>query len=140
MRNLILVLFLLVVSAALFDVVNAVSSNSKSLSPPNDQCTTIIVGRKAGKHGPMATHTADCLDCDFRVNRVPAADHAPGSTRNVYLFKGDYPQTLTSDRGATWMPSNLEGTPEQLAAWGYQSQVLMTIPEVSSILVGRGAP
>jgi len=101
-----------------------------SIAPRNDQCTTMIVGRKAGKHGPMTTHTADCLDCDFRVNKVPAADHAPGSMRNVYLFKGDYPQTLVADRGATWQVSNLEGTDEQKAAWGTQSEILMTIPEV----------
>jgi len=129
MRSALFFLLVLAILTEVVDVVNAVAS--KSLSLPKDQCTTIIVGRKAGKHGPMTTHTADCLDCDFRVNRVPAADHAPGSTRNVYLFKGDYPQTLTSDRGPTWLPSNLEGTPEQKAVWGNQSEVLMTIPEVS---------
>lgn len=98
-----------------------------------DRCTTMITGKKAGKSGPMTTHTADCLDCDFRVNKVPAADHPPGSMRNIYLFKGDYPQTITSDRGATWLPSNLEGTDEQKAAWGTQSTVIMTIPEVSNL-------
>lgn len=35
-----------------------------------DRCTTIIVGPKAGKEGPMTTHTADCLNCDFRVGKV----------------------------------------------------------------------
>ena len=103
-----------------------------------DRCTTMIVGKKAGKDGPMTTHTADCLDCDFRANKVPAADHPKGSTRNCYLYKGDYPQSLMEDRGATWKKQNLEGTEEQKRAWGDQSEVVMTIPEVrdrSSMLV-----
>jgi hypothetical protein len=114
-------------------VVPIIATNDSVIIDPAhlDECTAIIVGRKAGKHGPMTTHTADCLDCDFRVNKVPAMDHAPGSVRNVYLFKGDYPQTLASDRGATWLPNNLEGTPEQLVAWGTQSEIVMSIPEVS---------
>lgn len=37
-----------------------------------DRCTTIIVGPKAGKEGAMTTHTADCLNCDFRVGKVGA--------------------------------------------------------------------
>ena len=35
-----------------------------------DRCTTIVVGPKAGIEGPMTTHTADCLNCDFRVAKV----------------------------------------------------------------------
>ena len=35
-----------------------------------DKCTTIAVGPKAGIYGPMATHTADCADCDFRIGKV----------------------------------------------------------------------
>ena len=134
-----IVIFLLLVPV----LVSALANDD--IAPRNDQCTTIIVGRKAGKHGPMTTHTADCLDCDFRVNKVPAADHAPGSMRNVYLFKGDYPQTLTEDRGPTWQVSNLEGTAAQKAAWGNQSQILMTIPEVRihdscAMTAGRQGP
>lgn len=37
-----------------------------------DRCTTIIVGPKAGVEGAMTTHTADCLNCDFRINKVGA--------------------------------------------------------------------
>jgi len=95
-----------------------------------DRCTTMIVGKKAGKHGPMTTHTADCLDCDFRASKVPAADHPKGAMRNCYLYKGDYPQSVMEDRGATWMVANLEGTDEQKEAWGTQSEVVMQIPEV----------
>ena len=39
-------------------------------APKVDRCTTIIVGKKAGVSGPMNTHTADCSDCDFRINKV----------------------------------------------------------------------
>jgi dipeptidase len=99
-----------------------------------DRCTTMIVGKKAGKHGPMTTHTADCLDCDFRANKVPAADHPKGSMRNCYLYKGDYPQSLMEDRGPTWTVANLEGTDEQKKAWGAQSEIVMQIPEVSSFV------
>jgi hypothetical protein len=35
-----------------------------------DKCTTIVVGPKAGIEGPMASHTADCADCDFRIGKV----------------------------------------------------------------------
>jgi hypothetical protein len=35
-----------------------------------DRCTSIIVGPKAGVEGAMTTHTADCLNCDFRVGKV----------------------------------------------------------------------
>jgi dipeptidase len=96
-----------------------------------DRCTTMIVGKKAGVDGPMTTHTADCLDCDFRASKVPAANHPKGSMRNCYLYKGDYPQSVMEDRGATWKVANLEGTDEQKQAWGTQSEIVMTIPEVS---------
>jgi hypothetical protein len=35
-----------------------------------DKCTSIAVGPKAGSEGPMNTHTSDCGDCDFRINKV----------------------------------------------------------------------
>jgi hypothetical protein len=100
-----------------------------------DRCTTMITGKTAGKHGPMTTHTADCLDCDFRASKVPAQDHAPGATRNCYLYKGDYPQSVMTDRGTGWLPSNIEGTEEQKKAWGTISEVVMTIPEVSIVFI-----
>ena len=42
-----------------------------TIGPESDKCTTMITGKSAGKHGPMTTHTADCADCDFRMNRMP---------------------------------------------------------------------
>jgi dipeptidase len=50
--------------------------------------------------------------------------------RPLYLYKGDYPGTITSRRGHTWHPDNLEGTPEQLAAWGKESAITGYIPQV----------
>ena len=78
----------------------------------------------------MVTHTADCLDCDFRVNKVPAKDWWAGAMRDTYEYKGNYPSTVAKDRGTTWQPWNLEGTPEQLKAWGERSTLTGQIPQV----------
>eukprot|EP00607_Mallomonas_marina_P009286 CAMPEP_0182418534 /NCGR_PEP_ID=MMETSP1167-20130531/2939_1 /TAXON_ID=2988 /ORGANISM="Mallomonas Sp, Strain CCMP3275" /LENGTH=659 /DNA_ID=CAMNT_0024592781 /DNA_START=89 /DNA_END=2068 /DNA_ORIENTATION=- len=110
----------LVVNAAPDDVVFA----------ETDRCTTIAVGRKAGVEGPMVTHTADCLDCDFRINKVPARDWPDDSVRETYEYKGNYPSTIAIDRGDTWQPSNLEGTPTQLKAWGDKSVLTGRLPQV----------
>ncbi len=83
----------------------------------------------------MTTHTADCADCDFRINKVPARDHEEGATRPLYLYKGSYPATITSDRGVTWHPDNLEGSKEQLAAWGTESVITGRIPEVKACMI-----
>lgn len=95
-----------------------------------DRCTTIIVGPKAAVGGPMTTHTADCSDCDFRLNKVPARRHAPGTQRALYEYKGDYPATIAADRGTTWTVENLEGSKEQRLEWGASSTVTGRIPEV----------
>ena len=38
-----------------------------------DQCTAILVSKEAAADGvgSMTTHTNDCLDCDFRIVKVP---------------------------------------------------------------------
>ena len=56
-----------------------VQSNKNNLLDVEDRCTTIAVGPGAGKDGPMATHTSDCLNCDFRINKVPARDWPKGN-------------------------------------------------------------
>ena len=86
---------------------------------PEDSCTAIAVGISAAAEGegPMTTHNMDCLDCDFRINKVPAADWPKGSERPLYLIRDEYPQLVTNNRGETWDINNLEGTKEQLAAW-----------------------
>jgi hypothetical protein len=79
----------------------------------------------------MTTHTSDCSNCDFRVNKVPAKDWPKGSIRPLYLYRGQYPSTISTLRGATWDPNNLEGTPEQVHAWGKESMTTGYIPEVN---------
>ena len=103
----------------------------KITSVDGDRCTTIVLGKLAGVGGPMTTHTADCSECDFRLNKVPAKDHLPGSMRALYEYKGDYPATIASDRGKTWHPDNLEGSDKQKGLWGTVSKITGYIPEVS---------
>lgn len=103
----------------------------RALEAETDRCTTMAVGAGAGSQGPMATHTSDCLDCDFRVNKVPAADWKDGSVRPLYEYRGSYPATVSSERGETWLPRNLEGSAAQLAAWGEESTRTGTIPQVA---------
>lgn len=100
------------------------------LTASQDRCTSIIAGAKAGVDGPMTTHTNDCADCDFRLAKVPARDWPVGSKRPLYLYKGSYPVNIMSDRGDTWLPSNLEGSPEQLAVWNEPTPVTGYIPQV----------
>jgi len=71
-----------------------------------DRCTTITVGRKASKDGStMTTHTNDCHQCDSRVMRVPAKDHAPGSLRPVYMAENmEYPRYIGYSRGPAYHP------------------------------------
>jgi len=97
------------------------------------RCTTIAVSRGASTEGPMVTHTADCSDCDFRVNKVPAMDHPEGSVRTLYEYRGPYPATVTKERGekGTWHPDNLQGSESQLDAWGSHSVITGTIPQVA---------
>ena len=65
------------------------SSASADVSFPEvDRCTSILVGAHAGTQGPMTTHTADCSDCDFRINKTPSQDHKEGSVRKLYVYKG----------------------------------------------------
>ena len=78
-------------------------------SEGSDKCTTIVVGGAAGTEGPMTTHTADCSNCDFRLNKVPAKDWKEGEKRALYVYKGSYPSQVIEGRGTTWSASNLEG-------------------------------
>lgn len=77
---------------------------------------------------------ADCADCDFRLNKVPARDWPEGSMRPIYRYKGNYPSTISSDRGDTWLPSNLEGSDHQLKLWGNESVIEYYIPQVKYYL------
>ncbi|KAJ1449578.1 peptidase family C69-domain-containing protein [Pelagophyceae sp. CCMP2097] len=74
-------------------------------------CTTIVVGRDATDFGgTIATHTADCFNCDFRLARVAAAQQREGGdalAHSVRRFKATYP-TEVSGRAETWAVANLE--------------------------------
>lgn len=50
--------------------------------------------------------------------------------RPLYIYHGAYPSVVSRNRGATWDPANLQGTPEQLAAWGNESLITGYIPQV----------
>jgi hypothetical protein len=68
--------------------------------PEVDRCTTIVVGARAGTEGPyaltlvrinipifilyFAKTITDCLDCDFRLNKVPAMDFEENEQRPLY--------------------------------------------------------
>ena len=112
---------------------------SQRIPEDGDKCTTIIVGPGASPDGVLVTHTADCADCDFRMNKVPRRKHAEGSKRKIYLYKNGYPSMITEARGETWKVSNLEGTAEQRAEWGTESEIVTTIPEVSSTMTTTSA-
>jgi len=96
-----------------------------------NSCTTLVVGAKASTTGsPMLTHTNDCLDCDFRINQVPAMDWPEGSTRPLYGAADDYPRIVVKDRGTTWHPDNLEDSPHK-AAWAKGREPVGYIPQVA---------
>jgi hypothetical protein len=100
------------------------------LNGDKDRCTTIAVGPSAGIEGPMNTNTADCADCDFRLGKVPARDWPAGATRPLYQIKNNYPAVVSPNRGWTWHPDNLQGSPAQLDAWGTESVTTGFIPQV----------
>lgn len=49
----------------------------------------------------------------FIIIIVPAKDWPTGSKRVLYLYKGEYPATV-SERSSTWSYKNLEGTDTSL--------------------------
>ena len=101
--------------------------------PETDKCTALAVGPKAGVDGTMTTHNNDCFNCDWRINKVPAMDWEEGAERPLVLFKDSgYPGFVNSNRGKTWHPDNLEGTPEQIEAWKENVGTTGSIPQVRS--------
>ena len=74
-----------------------------------DGCTSIIVAPGASASGAaMTTHTNDCMECDFRISKVPAKDHAEGSTRKISGYRAAYPRFLGEDWGPTYYESNTD--------------------------------
>ena len=58
----------------------------------------------------MTTHTDDCLNCDFRIAKIPAKDWPEGSTREIYTHRSPYPRFLDSSgkHGTTFTPENTD--------------------------------
>eukprot|EP00518_Triparma_eleuthera_P000726 CAMPEP_0182463258 /NCGR_PEP_ID=MMETSP1319-20130603/7237_1 /TAXON_ID=172717 /ORGANISM="Bolidomonas pacifica, Strain RCC208" /LENGTH=704 /DNA_ID=CAMNT_0024662777 /DNA_START=101 /DNA_END=2212 /DNA_ORIENTATION=- len=102
------------------------SDNTPQHDP--DQCTAILVTAGAAKDGvgSMTTHTNDCLDCDFRLVKVPAADHAPGSMRPIIGGRAQYPRYVGDDRGE---PYSKEALAKGLYDWK-ETVAVGHIPEV----------
>lgn len=118
------------IHALLSFLVFGVATAAPSTLIENDRCTSVVVGPRAGIEGPMTTHNADCADCDFRVNKVPARDWKKGSMRPLYLYRGAYPSEVGEGRGNTWDPKNLQGSPSQISQWGDHSPITGYIPQV----------
>ena len=98
----------------------------------NDRCTAIAVGRAATADGStMTTYNADCAECDWRVNKVPARDWAEGTMRPVYLLSGAYPRQVRTDRGTTWSPENLEDMPQKSDWEKMRGEIIGHIPQVA---------
>ena len=112
-------------------VATAKESEMLPVFPDSDRCTTIIVSKGASTEGPMTSHTADCANCDFRVNKVPAMDWKEGEKRALYVYKGSYPANVVENRGSTWGSDNLEGSTEQIQAWvKEEADITGYIPQV----------
>jgi dipeptidase len=66
-----------------------------------DHCTVYMVGKDASVDSSvMTTHSADCGICDWTWRHVPAADHEPGSMRNIYHI--NQMKTWPPDVGNKW--------------------------------------
>ena len=89
-----------------------------------DQCTSIVVGRKASKSGfPITSHSNDCADCDIRMAYVPAKNHTAGSMRAINNdIPHLYPRRVEFGRADIYEPKEGQAFKEPI---GY-------IPEVNS--------
>jgi len=78
---------LLVLAAFLLPGKTAPDSAGDDFLLPSDNCTVIMAGAAATVDGStITTHTADCGTCDWTWRKVPAADHKPGETRQLYTI------------------------------------------------------
>ncbi|CAM9495048.1 unnamed protein product [Phaeothamnion confervicola] len=79
----------------------------------------------------MLTHTADCVDCDFRVARVPRKE-SPGPLRPVFVYKPQFPHIVNDERSETWTMAALQAEGwSQIDLWNYTAP-LGSIPEAAS--------
>jgi dipeptidase len=78
----------------------------------------------------MTSYNMDCAECDWRVNKVPAADWPAGAQRPIYLLSSTYPRQVRADRGYTWSPENLEDMPQRAQWERMTGTVIGHIPQV----------
>ncbi|ETV74209.1 hypothetical protein H257_11163 [Aphanomyces astaci] len=75
-----------------------------------EACTVIVAGRNATVDGSvLVAHTEDTGlgAMDLRLVRVPAMDHAHGSTRSIYSYaRPGYPRIVSNERGDWYKPVN----------------------------------
>ncbi len=93
----------IVLASSLIKVAVATISKDVEMSPiyvssQADRCTATALSKGAGANGPMTTHNMDCLNCDFRINKVPAKDWPDGSMRAIPLLRETYPQLVEENR------------------------------------------
>jgi dipeptidase len=89
---------------------------------PDDQCTVVMVGKKASIDGSViSTHTCDCGLCDWTWRYVPPADHASAATRKIYYFDQFFAEP--PNKGLRWdaIDDNFNGLeiPQVSHTYGY---------------------
>jgi len=116
--SILLAIYILAVSVLLWDKLTTTQA-----------CTTMVVGKAASLDGsPMVTHNNDCLDCDFRLSKVPGRTHRKGDVRDIYVYRNKYPSKVVEDRGDTWKKENLVDLPQR-KMWNYEP--MGSIPQVA---------
>lgn len=85
----------------------ALLSTGFSLFDGASACTTLAVGRKASADGTvMVSHSDDGeTNGDPRLCFIPAADHAPNTTRPIYWDTEGYPRFVGYGRGSCYAPT-----------------------------------
>ena len=110
-------------------------------------CTVTVAGRKATADGStLLMHTDDCLDCDFRLARVPP--RPADQSERVQKFHQAYPREVSA-RSPTYSSDNLDAhLPRALLdtwrsqAWA-DNQTLGELPAVDlavAAALGMDAP
>eukprot|EP00931_Biecheleriopsis_adriatica_P056548 TRINITY_DN33506_c0_g1_i1.p1 TRINITY_DN33506_c0_g1~~TRINITY_DN33506_c0_g1_i1.p1 ORF type:complete len:641 (+),score=85.74 TRINITY_DN33506_c0_g1_i1:64-1986(+) len=94
-------------------------------------CTSILVAKGAAADGAtMTSHTDDCLNCDFRISKVPAQKHPEGSKRELFPGREPYPRLIAYDRGSTYLPENTDTSIYPWKAGEGDFKSYATVPQV----------
>jgi len=123
----------------------AISSLLAAAPQLADACSTFAAGKKATADGSVIISHSDDGDTtgDARLVYVPAADHLPGSTRNVYFAEEGFPRMVTSDFGPDYEPTfghkksvPFGQIPQVVHTFGYQDSSYGTINE-NNVAIGE---